>query len=68
MIRELDLEQTKIQQELERYNGWFYSINVQFIKAKDKLKLVRKKIMIAPENYFNKITKGEIFHESRFMS
>ena len=43
MIKQLDIEQTVIQKELEKYNSWFNAIQFQFISGIGKLKLLTKK-------------------------
>ncbi len=43
MIKQLDVEQTVIQKELEKYNSWFNAIQFQFISGIGKLKLLTKK-------------------------
>ena len=68
MIRQFDMEQAEIKNELERYNSWLNIFQNQFIDVMGKLKLLRKKFSINFKKYLNKITKGEIFHENRFMS
>ena len=68
MIRQLDMEQAEIKNELERYNSWLNIFQNQFIDVMGKLKLLRKKFSINFKKYLNKITRGGIFHESRFMS
>lgn len=68
MIRQLDMEQAEIKNELERYNSWLNIFQIQFVDVMGKLELVRKKFTLNSKKYLNKITKGEIFHENRFMS
>ncbi len=43
MVRQLAREQRVIRKELERYDSWFNTIHFNFIRAIDKLKLIRKK-------------------------
>jgi len=43
MIKQLDVEQTMIQKELERRSSWFNSLQFQFRGVRGKMKLVTKK-------------------------
>jgi len=43
MVRQLARDQRVIRKELERYDSWFNTIHFNFIRAIDKLKLIRKK-------------------------
>jgi len=64
MIKQFYVEQTEVQKELERYANGFNTIQFQLIVGIGKLKLITKKIGTNSEDFFNKITKGEIFHEN----
>jgi hypothetical protein len=64
MIKQFYVEQTEVQKELERYDSWFNTIQFQLIVAIGKLKLLTKKIGTNSEDFFNKITKDDFFHEN----
>ena len=64
MIKQFYVEQTEVQKELERYANGFNTIQFQLIVGIGKLKLLTKKIGTNSEDFFNKITKGDFFHEN----
>ena len=64
MIKQFYVEQTEVQKELERYANGFNTIQFQLIVGIGKLKLITKKIGTNSEDFFNKITKGDFFHEN----
>ncbi len=64
MIKQFYVEQTELQKELERYANGFNTIQFQLIVGIGKLKLITKKIGTNSEDFFNKITKGDFFHEN----
>ena len=67
MIKQFYVEQTEVQKELERYANGFNTFQFQLIVGIGKLKLLTKKIGTNSEDFFNKITKGDFFHENWFM-
>ena len=64
MIKQFYVEQTEVQKELERYANGFNTVQFQLIVGIGKLKLITKKIGTNSEDFFNKITKGDFFHEN----